>query len=307
MSVVERAIRKIQGAAQGSGASAGDTPVARTVVQPRRVPTKSTASDPSPLPAASGAVVNFDFEALAAAGLLAPGNLRLADEYRAIKQPILARATAGDSVVASRDRLLMIASALPGEGKTFTSVNLSLSLAQEKDWSVLLIDADCKNPSLSRLLGMADQPGLLDYLRAPKGELPHYVLPTNFSGLSVLPIGSGDPNAAELLASARMQSMCSDLASGKLGRLIVIIDSSPLLLTPEPLIVSRQVGQILVVVAAGSTARPAVADALDKLDPAKAVGLVLNRASSADKSSSYGYGYGYGYGSSANGSAPPAG
>jgi exopolysaccharide/PEP-CTERM locus tyrosine autokinase len=265
---------------------------------------QSATGDSRPLPGASGKAVNFDFEALSAVGLLAPGNLRLADEYRAIKQPILARASAADPVAGSRDRLLMVASALPGEGKTFTSVNLSLSLAQEKDWSVLLADADCKNPSLSRLLGMADQPGLLDYLRTPGAALSDYVLPTNFSGLSVLPVGSPDPNAAELLASARMQAMSADLASGRLGNLLVIFDSSPLLLTPEPLIVSRQVGQILLVVAAGSTSRPAFGEALNKLDPNKAIGLVLNRASSSDRSS--GYGYGYGYGSSAYGSAPSA-
>jgi capsular exopolysaccharide synthesis family protein len=204
---------------------------------------------------------------------------------------------AADSVKSGEaiDRLIMVASALPGEGKTFTSVNLSMSLAQEKDWSVLLVDTDCRNPSLSQLLGVAGQPGLLDYLRAPTASLETFVLPTNLDGLFILPAGQADAQAPELLASARMRGTCADLAAGKFGRFIVIFDSSPLLLTPEPVIIGSQVGQVVLVVLADHTTRPAVADALAKLDQAKAIGLVLNRVSAADGLRAYAHGYG-GYG-----------
>jgi len=235
---------------------------------------------------------------VAAAGLLAPGNERLADEYRRIKQPVLKKASRADTVDSERNALVMVASSLPGEGKTFTSVNLSLSIAQEQDWSVLLVDADCRNPSLSRLLGVADQPGLLDLLKSRSGDLESFVMPTNIEGLFVLPMGSADPNAAELLAGAGMDSVCQRLASGDLGKLIVVFDSSPLLQTPEPIIVSAHVGQIILVVQANRTARPATLEACGLLDSSKAIGLVLNRAASGDRFSSYGYGYPYGgYGS----------
>jgi exopolysaccharide/PEP-CTERM locus tyrosine autokinase len=305
MSVVERGIRKLQGSAPDKRDSRSATPIAKTVEDTTLADTvvaDTTVSGSAPAArtgsfdgAASGRKISFDLTALAAAGLLAPGNERLADEYRAIKQPILRRAAEslkGDTTI---DRLVMVASALPGEGKTFTSVNLSLSLAQEKDWSVLLIDTDCRNPSLSQLLGVADQPGLLDYLRSPTASLESFVLPTNFDGLCILPAGTGDAHAAELLASSRMQSICADLATGKFGRFIVVFDSSPLLLTPEAAIIGALVGQIAVVVRADRTVRPAVADALAKLDPSKAIGLVLNGATSADVLSGYANGYG-GYG-----------
>jgi exopolysaccharide/PEP-CTERM locus tyrosine autokinase len=241
----------------------------------------------------SDRAIDFDFAALAAAGLLAPGNERLADEYRAIKQPIVRKAADKSAVETARHRLTMVTSALPGEGKTFTSVNLSLSLAQERDWSVLLIDTDCRNPSLSRLLGVAEQPGMLDYLRSPAAGLDSYVLPTNIERLYVLPVGSADPHAAELLASERMRVACAGLAAGKFGQYLVVFDSSPLLLTPEPQIIGAQVGQIVLVVQANSTPRAAVTEAIGKLDPTKPIGLVLNRASSQDALTSYAYGYSY--------------
>ena len=291
-SVVERAIKKIQGAAPAQGDAKPVTPVARTVAAPSVEEALGEIRAGHFHGAASGRAISFDFDALVAAGLLAPGNDRLADEYRSIKQPILRRANESLTTGAAIDRLVMVGSALPGEGKTFTSVNLALSLAQERDWSVLLVDTDCRNPSLSRLLGVADQPGLLDYLRDPASTLESFVLPTNVDGLCILPVGTADQNAAELLASDRMKSVCATLAAGKFGQFIVILDSSPLLLTPEPVIVGAQVGQIAVVVLAGRTSRPAVAEALAKLDSTKAIGLVLNRASAADALTAYSFGVG---------------
>jgi exopolysaccharide/PEP-CTERM locus tyrosine autokinase len=301
MSVVERALRKIQGAAgQAKAAEPHRLPVARAVRESARkaaeggvsAPAAELADAPPFSGAASGYAIDFDFDALAAAGMLAPGNERLADEYRTIKQPILKKAAKSEG--AERNRLVMVASALPGEGKTFTSVNLSLSLAREKNWSVLLVDADCRNPSLSRLLGVSEQPGLIDFLQTPDADLRSFVLPTNVDGLFVLPVGRSDGQAAEWLGSDRMKSLCATLASGAYGSLVAVFDSSPLLLTPEPVIVSQEVGQVVVVVHAERTSRPAVAEALSKLDDKKAIGLVLNQASAASDLASYGYGYRYG-------------
>jgi len=294
VSVVERAIRKIQGATGAARPAPRQEPVARTIVARAPRPSAEAAGlEADGLQGAADRAIDFDFAALAAAGLLAPGNDRLADEYRAIKQPIVRKAADKDTAEAKRYRLIMVASALPGEGKTFTSVNLSLSLAQERDWSVLLVDTDCRNPSLSRLLGVADQPGMLDYLRAPDRTLDSFVLKTNIDRLYVLPVGTADPHASELLASERMQAACDGLAAGKFGQYLVVFDSSPLLLTPEPQVIASQVGQVVLVVRANSTPRAAVTEAIGKLDSTKPIGLVLNRASARDALTSYAYGYSY--------------
>jgi Mrp family chromosome partitioning ATPase len=111
-------------------------------------------------------------------------------------------------------------------------------------------------------------------------------MPTDVPGLSILPAGSSDPHASELLASNRMDELCSSL-SQEPGR-IVIFDSSPLLLTTESVVLASKVGQIAIVVRANSTPRQAVLSSLDKLDPKKAIGCVLNQTQGTESGPGYG-------------------
>jgi capsular exopolysaccharide synthesis family protein len=182
----------------------------------------------------------------------------------------------------------MVASALSGEGKTFTSVNLCLSIARERDWSVVLVDADSSKPHLTRLFSAENEPGLIELLRNPELSFEDIVMPTDIPGLSLLPAGASDAHASELLASRRMKELCQQISSSDVGRMIVF-DSSPLLLTTEAIALASQVGQVLMVVRANSTEQQSVLAALDKLDPEKATNCVLNRTSGADRSESYGY------------------
>lgn len=307
MSVVERALKKLQGSSPQKGPSAtGESPVAKAVDDPTVAIPNIDTEGTGRFHIASRLVIGFDLDALAEAGLLAPGNERLADEYRGIKRPIVRKAAKSLTDAASAagsDRLVMVTSSLPGEGKTFTSVNLSLSLAQERDWSVLLIDTDCRNPSLSRLLGVTDEPGLLDFLSGTNKPLEQFVLPTNIDRLYILPLGKADPHAAELLASDRMQDALAAIVTGEFGDIIAVFDSSPLLLTPEPAIIGTHVGQIVMVVRANETARSAVAEALGKLDAEKSIGLVLNGASPDDRHAA---GYSYPYSQSGDATAATA-
>ena len=118
-------------------------------------------------------------------------------------------------------------------------------------------------------------------------------MPTDIPGLSLLPAGSHDPHASELLASRRMDELCATLSAEGAGRMIVF-DSSPLLLTTEAAVLASRVGQVVVVVRANATPQHAVLAALEKLDPEKAIGCVLNQTSGTTQlDSSYGY-YGYG-------------
>ena len=231
-----------------------------------------------------------DHSQLRANGLLAPGadERRLAEQYRAIKRPLLGNADPGLRSVLPLGNLVMVASALSGEGKTFTCINLCLSIARERDWSVVLVDADSSKPHLTRLFSAEREAGFMDLLRDPALSFEDLVMPTDIPALSLLPAGAHDADASELLTSRRMKELCLELSSADVGRMIVF-DSSPLLLTTEAIALASQVGQVLMVVRADSTQQQAVLAALKKLDPEKAINCVLNQTSGADLSESYGY------------------
>ena len=281
MSTFERALAKLREARESQSKQA-----AATIARVRH------AEPPPPTPGAAAAAIGsssigratprksiqFDLEALHSAGLLSRENRNLTEQYRTIKQPLLRNARRNGSDHLPAANLIMVASALAGEGKTFTCVNLSLSLASEKDWEVLLVDVDCRNPRLSRLLGVQDEPGLLELLQDRSASPESLILSTNIDRLSILPLGTQDEHAAELLASERMAQVCDALTISNPNR-ITVFDSSPLLLTTESTVLSRHVGQIVVVVRADSTPQSAVAEAVQKLDPTKAIGVILNRAS----------------------------
>ena len=234
--------------------------------------------------------VVVDHSQLRANGLLAPGadERRLAEQYRAIKRPLLRNADPSLHSVLPLGNLVMVASALSDEGKTFMSVNLCLSIARERDWSVVLVDADSSKPHLTRLFSAEREPGFMDLLCDPGLSFEDLVMPTDIPGLSLLPAGAHDADASELLASRRMKEFCLELSSADVGRMIVF-DSSPLLLTTEAVSLASQVGQVLMVVRADSTQQQSVLAALDKLDPEKAINCVLNQASGAGLSESYDY------------------
>jgi len=239
--------------------------------------------------------VVVDHSQLRANGLLAPGadERRLAEQYRAIKRPLLRNADPSLHSVLPLGNLVMVASALSGEGKTFTSVNLCLSIARERDWSVVLVDADFSKPHLTRLFSAEREPGFMDLLCDPGLSFEDLIMRTDIPGLSLLPAGAHDADASELLASRRMKELCLELSSADVGRMIVF-DSSPLLLTTEAVALASQVGQVLMVVRADSTQQQSVLAALEKLDPEKAINCVLNQTSGADLSESYGYYGNYG-------------
>ncbi|HEY6644767.1 XrtA-associated tyrosine autokinase [Povalibacter sp.] len=232
-----------------------------------------------------------DRRALRAAGLIPPENQEraLADQYRHIKRPLIAAATGRGGQMLERGQLIMMASAMPGEGKTFTSMNLALSMAMEKDISVLLVDADVPKPHISRTFGVDAEPGLLDVLRDPSIGVESVVIPTDVPNLSILPAGIRSETATELLASHRMEETVNHLAASD-PRRVVLIDSPPLLLTSEARALAHWVGQIVLVIRAGFTPQQAVMDAIAFLGDNKSIGLVLNQSNTATPGYYYGYG-----------------
>jgi exopolysaccharide/PEP-CTERM locus tyrosine autokinase len=241
----------------------------------------------------SGKVLHIDRDQLRSLTMLPPQTQEreVAAQFRAIKRPLVRQLvdTAADTAA---KRSIMIASALPGDGKTFTSLNLALSLALEMDFTVLLVDADAPKPHLTHTFGLQSEPGLLDVLADPKLSVEDVILATDVPRLHFLPAGRRSETAAELLASARMREVVAQLESFY-GRGVVLFDSPPILLTTESRTLGAIVGQIVLVVRAGVTPQQAVKDAIGVIGEGVRVSLVLN---SAELEGPIGYYYGYRYG-----------
>lgn len=243
-----------------------------------------------------GRFLNVDRDALREAGLMAPDvdEQLLGNQYRDIKRPLIAQAFGKRAMRVERGNLIMVGSALSGEGKTFTSINLALSMARERDYAVLLVDADVAKPQISEMFDAHDEPGLLDVLEDANIPVESVILPTDIERLSVLPAGKPRQNATELLSSAVMERLM-----GELGLLseeqLVIFDTPPLLQTSESKVLASLAGQIVLVVLAEETSHDAVSAALESVDADKAVNLVLNQVRGGFGEHQYGYGHGYGY------------
>lgn len=303
MSIVERALKRLQQSGQRPAQAAPPPadPSGRAIPAKAKVaPSHGVLRDSSTRRLAGDAAktVHIDFDALRRSGLLPPEHQQreLAHQYRTLKRPILKFAFDGDAPPAeartASPRTLMVTSALPGEGKTFTALNLALSLALEKDHSVILMDGDAPKPHVSHVLGVSSEPGLLDLLTEPARDVESLLLPTDVRGLYVLPVGRRSESATELLASARMRQVVSAL-EGLDENCIVLLDSPPILLTSEAQVLASLFGQVVMVVRAGVTPQQAVTDALGIIGEGPRVGLVLNQALHDNSVGGY-YGYGYG-------------
>jgi protein-tyrosine kinase len=245
-------------------------------------------------------VVAVDQQRLREEGFLAPEKYerQLADEYRRIKRPLIANAFGIGVPKLERGNIILVTSAVAGEGKTHTCLNLALSMSAERDRTVLLVDGDVPKPHISRLFGVADQPGLLDALGDHPPRLDSMLIRTDIPRLSVLPAGRWTDHAPELLASVRMGEMCRELSERYPDR-IIIFDSPPLLEATEGQAISGHVGQVVLVIAENITSRDNVGAALGMLDDQKPINAILNKSRSGPLGGYYYRGYGYGAHSSA--------
>jgi exopolysaccharide/PEP-CTERM locus tyrosine autokinase len=197
-------------------------------------------------------------------------------------------------------KTILVTSARAGEGKTLVSANLAAGIAHDFNAYALLVDSDLRSPSLGSWFGISNGYGLSDYL-VGKREIPELLFKTEIERLRILLGGTLQENPTELIGSARMESLVQELRSRYSDRYI-IFDSTPLLATSEPEILSKMVDGILVVVRAGETARETVKQAIASLPKEKILGMVLNdiqfKSSGltnryfGSKDSYYGYRYG---------------
>ena len=254
-------------------------------------PDASSASGDRPTPVRSKAVT-IDLQRLREGGMIAPDGDKtpLAEEFRVIKRPLLKNAF-GSGASIRNGNLIMVTSAFPREGKSFCAINLAMSIAMERDRTVLLVDADVARPSIPQKFGIAPDVGLMDVLLDSHVSLSDAIVRTNVNKLALLPAGRPHRQATELLASDAMANLLSELSERYSDR-IVIFDSPPLLVTTEARTLAANMGQVVMVVESDNTTHEALREALSTIESCEVVGMVLNKGRRSNPGDSYGY-YGY--------------
>ena len=212
---------------------------------------------------------------------------QIAEEFRTIKRPLIKNAFNQGAGKIHNGNLIMVTSALAGEGKSFCAINLAMSIAMEMDHTVLLVDADVARPSIPKYLGFKAEMGLLDILLDDKLEPSDVMIKTNVEKLSILTAGRKSRHATELLASQSMSNLLMSIGQRYHDR-IVIFDSPPLLLTTEAHVLATKMGQIVLVVEAENTPQKAVMEALRQIESCDVINLIYNKARHFPGSGYYG-------------------
>ncbi len=174
-----------------------------------------------------------------------------------------------------RQSTLMVTSADAGEGKSVTAVNFAITLARQIDHTVLLVDADLRNPSIHNYLGIKADFGLSEYLEGRINNLSEVLIKTGIGKLVLLPAGTPPPNSAELLSSNRMKELSQEMKNRYADRYI-IYDSSPLLACADAISLSKHVDGILLVIQGARTSEKTVKEALAHLQGSPVLGVVYN-------------------------------
>lgn len=305
MSIIEKALEKAKENQGVERRAAADVNVGHMQTS------VSASTVPSPSPRDLGAhgiqeveqlertrnFVSIDWTGMQEKGMLTPDMARsqMAEEYRLIKRPLLMNAFPDGDNGIEQANLILVTSSVPGEGKTFTALNLALSIAMEREKWVLLVDADVAKPSISKILGIKPQAGLIDLLVGSGLKLSDTLVKTDIPNFSILPTGALHQYSTELLASETMRRLAKELSERYPDR-IVIFDSPPLLAATQAPVLANLVGQVVLVVEAEATPQYLVQESLTKLESCKVVGCVLNKTKQGFGFTYYGLGYGYGYG-----------
>ncbi len=299
--LVERAAALLRSGA-GLAAETGDDAAALPAAA---APPPATAATPPTVPAAAAHTIpsmappslelpRLDIETLKRAGLALSGRARtrISEEYRITVGRIL-RTLRATKTRTEPSNLLMVTSAKPGEGKSFTALNVAASIAQNGLGEVLLVDMDAKPRSLSALTGMTDAPGLYNLVANPMLRIEDTLIRTAIGGLSYLPIGSRDVTASEPGVSRPVSATIERLRR-RFAHHYIILDCAPCLSTSDPSMLAALVDQVIVVVEAERTQRSELQSSLELLRACPNITLVLNKVRLTN---SYTFGAYYYYGS----------
>lgn len=272
-----------------------------------RVPAASAVkAAPSPMrpntPSLPGKTVRLDFRALRQNGCITPDNMTssISNEFRGIKRKLLQKVR-DPQTRAAVSNLIMVTSSLPGEGKTFSSINLALSLAAERGLQVLLIDADVIRPSVGNMFVAPPTEGLTDLLTGKVGHVSDVLHRcADIPNLAVIFAGNPSANTPELISSGKMANLCQELSARYPDR-VIVLDTPPVLASTEPAILASYVHHLLMVVAADQTDRHQLRKSLETVASCQSVSLLFNKAPSWNEAEYIAY---YGYANSGAPSAP---
>lgn len=253
-----------------------------------------SAPDTAPATEIGGGELILDRGQLAAFGVVIPSaeRSRTAEEFRMVKRNLMAAWAGETSDHRSANRVIMITSARPGEGKTFVALNLALAFSSEREVKALLVDADTHHSALKPILGLGGGRGLVDVL-AGAVDVNDALIRTNIENLLVLPAGRGGPHVPELLSSNRMSALLDQLTRRFPDRLI-ILDTPPCMASSDAATIAPLVGQIIFVVEALRTQQDEIEAGLSMLSACPRISLLLNKSEqTSGHFGSYGYGYHY--------------
>ena len=216
------------------------------------------------------------------------GHSHVSESMRRVKRPLLANVYGQGVDIVPNGRRIMVTSAIPGEGKTFTAMHLALSIASEKESSVILVDGDIVRPTVSSSLGLKPRPGVTDWYEESDRSARDFVVNTDFPGLRMISAGSKTLPSCELLASRATERFFAELGKA-FPNDIIIVDSPPLLVASEAKVLASYMGQVLFVVGAGISSEQQVKESIELLDPEQSLSLVLNQSTQSSAFKSYGY------------------
>jgi capsular exopolysaccharide synthesis family protein len=193
-----------------------------------------------------------------------------AEQYKILREQVM------KGQAESGARCVSVTSPVKGDGKTSVAVNLAAAIALRYEEQVLLIDGDLRSPEIHRYFGIQPTPGLAEYLSSSSnGDVMSYVQDTFLPSLRILPAGNRSDVSSELLAKEKMKNLLHEIRSRFPGYQI-IIDTPPVLSTPDPLVLAKQMEGIIMVIRAGKTPRDYLFKALRSLNSGKLIGIVLN-------------------------------
>lgn len=220
--------------------------------------------------------INIDAVELRKRRILIDQQNSVADAYRILRTQVL------QNMRENRWNTLAVTSPKSGEGKTLTAINLAVSLAREVDYTVLLVDANLRNPSIDKQMDVDSKYGLSDYLTndVPLNEI--LIHPRGISKFVVLPAGKPLANSSEMLSSPKMARLVDELKHRYPSR-IVIFDLPPVLTSSDAIAFSPLIDATLVVIEEGGTLKQELKQAFEMLRGAEVLGTVLNKAYSPDK------------------------
>jgi protein-tyrosine kinase len=250
-------------------------------------------------------VFNIDVADLESRGFVSLHSTRsqINEEYREIKRKLLSNAFGALSKTITNANIIMVTSARPSDGKTFTAINLALSIAAEKDKRVLLVDADVLKPNILRTLGLKERSGLMEYLLGDVKEIGDVMFHSNIDQLTIIPAGRSHHLSTELLASQSMSELITQFSTRYPDR-VIIIDTPPIVGINESAVLANFAGQAVVVVEEGGSRLSDVQKAVERLNPNMAIGFVVNKSLDTSQQSGY-YGYHH-YGTDRKGEEVPS-